>query len=235
MSGRRIIAAFAPSVVTLLVTIPAVSGCAATQHLGEYDFRQKTLAVSTLAPPYPEVLSNLWVSVDRESPLRSLIRAGAEIARHVSAEEARTRLDSAAVQVDVAGRMGRRVLQGAARQLRAQPTDRANDADYELQLRIKRYGIIAHSWSAAAYYDIDADLVLLDASTGRRIWKQHLHSKEPVGARVFAGRTVTNVVTAASLAGATTGDMKRALEQLADFAADRFEQKLAEALDKVRS
>lgn len=227
----------APAAVAavLAVIVLGLAGCAGTQHLGDYEFRQKTLDVATIAPPYPEVLSSLWVHVDRHNALESLIRAGAAVARQVSAEQARARLDSAAARVDVPQRMGDRLLQGASRQLRTQPVKSPERGDFELEVRIRRYGIEASSWNGSAYYMIDADLAILDGATGRRIWKQDVKAREPVGPRVFgAGRAVSNVVTAASLSGASVEQMQRALEDLADFAADTFTGKLADALDKVR-
>lgn len=211
-----------------------LGGCASAQHLGEYDFRQKTLDVVSVAPPYPEVFNHLHLAVDGNNALEALVRAGSEIARAVSADETRARLDSAAAHVDVSARMSERLLEGASRQLRTRPVRAPQQGDFELEVRIKRYGITASSWSASAHYLIDADLVLLDGATGRRIWKKHVTARRPVGPSVFAGRTVRNVVTAVSLARASTAEIERSLAELADFSADTFTRELADGLAKVR-
>lgn len=219
-----------------------LAGCSNKQNLGEYDFRDRTLAVVTIAPPHPEVLTDMDVDVDTSNPLGSVLSAGAEIARQVSASEVRPRLDSAAMNVDVTDRMGERTLSRTARYLRAEPLTgdgsgaAVRDSDFELELRVARYGIVADSWTSGAYFLIDADMLLLDGDTGRRIWRTHVRATDPVrSSSVGSGnQSVSSVVTAVSLARMSTPEIERALETLADFAADHLVDEFAEALDDVR-
>ncbi|MEJ2186704.1 MAG: hypothetical protein P8Z36_12295 [Gemmatimonadota bacterium] len=211
------------------------SGCSGNR-LDQYDFRSHTLGVATIAPPYPQVLSEMHLGVDTQHPVLSLLKAGAEVAREVSVRDFETRLDSAAHNVDVSDRMGARVLKNGARQLRAVPVEDTRNPDFELEVRVRQYGITASSWTAAAYFMIDADVRLLDGATGRRIWKAHVRATEPVRSTAVDvdapyHRSVGNVITALALARMSTAEIQRALETLADFAADRLVAKLGDAID----
>lgn len=127
MSGLRIPMAVAVVAVAALVS----TSCGGSKHrLAEYDFRGRTLAVVTIAPPYPEVLSSTSLDPKTDNPVEAILRVGSEIAREASARRVRARLDSAAKAVDVSGRMGDRALRNAARHLRATPV--AEAGDYEL-------------------------------------------------------------------------------------------------------
>lgn len=214
----------------------AAWGCSSNQRLAQYDFRNRTMGVATIAPPYPEVLSEMHVAMDAQHPVLSLLKAGAEVAREVSVRDFETRLDSAAQKVNVSDRMGERVLRNGARQLRAVPVADSLNPDYELEIRVRHYGITASSWTSAAYFMIDADLRLLDGSTGRRIWKAHVRATEPVRSTSVNvdpryDRSVGNVITAVALSRMSSDEIERALETLADFAADRLVDKLADTLD----
>lgn len=241
MHRRRSRPPFRPAAVLAVAgTVLLLSSCSNKQRLGEYDYRGRTLGLVTIAPPHPELLTGMDVDVDLDNPVGMLIRAGAEIAREVSAEEARARLDSAAAAIDVSDRMGGRVLRNAARHLRARPVESGDGAparvDYELEIRVRRYGIVADSWTSGAYFQIDADMLLLDGQTGRRIWEEDVRATDPVRhSSIGVGdRSVTSVVTAISLAEMSVEEIERALEGLADFAADHLIREFAEALDDAR-
>lgn len=232
---RRPAAVLGVAIATLLL-----AACSNKQRLGEYDYRGRSLALVTIAPPHPEVLTGMDVDVDTDNPVASLIRAGAEIAREASVANARTRLDSAAAAVDVGDRMGDRVLRDVARYLRARPVEGAaapaEAVDYEIEVRVRRYGIVADSWTSGAYFRIDAEMMLLDGETGRRIWETDVRATEPVRHSNIGvdDRSVGNVVTAISLAEMSVAEIERALEGLADFAADHLVREFAEALDEAR-
>src|SRR5690554_4820268 len=139
------------------LTLPA---CSNKQRLGEYDFRNRTLAVVTIAPPHPEVFSGASLGrVDPDDAVGLLLRAGSEAVREVSAYRVREKLERAAREVDVSGRMSARVLENGARHLRARPVADPG-ADYELEVRVRRYGIVAASWTEDAYFAIDAAVIL---------------------------------------------------------------------------
>lgn len=224
--------------VTLVAALAALTlaACSNKQRLGEYDYRGRTLAVATIAPPHPEVFSGAsFAHVDADDPIELVLRAGSEAVREVSAQKAREKLDRVARDVDVSGRMSGRMLENAARHLRAVPVTDPR-ADYELEVRIRQYGIVAASWTADAYFTLDATVTLLDGATGRRIWRTNVRARDPVRVAVVGvgDRSVTNVITAARLAGMSDDEIRRALESLADFAADAVVTSLARGLDDAR-
>lgn len=225
-------AAFAAALLALL----AVPGCSNKQRLGEYDFRSRTLGITTIAPAQPQVFSGLAVRVDEDRPLETIIRVGSGVAREVSVAKVRARLDSAGREADVAERMGDRLLQAASRHLRATPVPDPRRADYELEVRVRRYGIEASSWSSQAYFLIQADMILLDGATGRRIWKTDVRATDRVNPAVFGrdAAPIAGAVTAWALAQLSADELQQALEGLADFAADFLAREFVEALDDAR-
>ena len=221
----------------LLLLLLAAGGCASAGHLAEYDFQDRAVGVVTVAPPHPDVFTDEDFWVGGGSLFEVAVRVAAGIVREAEADRARARLDSAVAVVDVAERMSARVLEQGARQLRARPVEVASDADFEIELRVRRYGIEADSWSDQAYFVIDADVLLLDGETGREIWKTDVDERDPVGSGAV-GTTlpdaVGGAVTAAELASLSVADMRRALESLADYCADRTVEKLRQGLEKAR-
>lgn len=223
-------AAFAA--VLLIVLLAA---CSSKQRLGEYDYRGRSLAVVSIAPAYPEVLGGAALRVDTDRPIAALLRVGSEVVREVQKHQIRPRLDSAAVRVDVEQRLSERLLDNAARHLRAAPAAEARTADYELEVRIRRYGIVASAWSAPAYFLIDADMTLLDGATGRRIWRGRVQQRDVVRPYAATGsRTVSNTVSAVALASMSVDDISRQLENLADYAANSMSTYFARSLDQAR-
>lgn len=226
-----------PFLLTVTAALTAaLSGCGGKHHLGEYDFRGRTLTVVTLAPPHPEILSGAYFATDGDSPLETVLRVGSEIAREASARRLRARLDSAATAVDVSERMSERALRNSARHLRATPVGEPGNGTHELEIRVRHYGIVADSWTAGAYYSIDAEVMLLDGESGRRIWNTRVRQRDPVGPSALgvSDRSISNVVTAVMLANMSAAEIQRALESLADYAADRVVEQLGKALDDVR-
>jgi hypothetical protein len=230
---RFLRAAAAVAVAALVVT----AACAGTQRLGHYDFRGGTLGVVTLAPAHPEIIgaggTDLRTSGDA---VESLIRIGSEVVREAEMQRFRGRLSDAADRVAVADRMSERVLRQSATMLRATPVTGGAAPDYELEVRIRRYGIATGSARTGTDLVVDADLVLLDTRTGRRIWRNELRARDPIGTGSRAGgdASVENVLTAVNLARMTTEELERHLEILADLAADRMIMALARDLDRTR-
>lgn len=235
MRTHRLPAARPRAALSLLV-LASLFGCSNKQRLDQYDFRSRTLAVATIAPPHPDVFSSLWVDVDTDRPLRTILTMGSNIAREAAVTGVRERLDSAAAAFDVSERISARVHAGANRHLRTTPAADVRSADYELEIRVERYGIVASSWSSQAYFRIDADLWLLDGATGRRIWKSGVHATDAVSPAVFGpdARPIAGVVTAWALANMSAEEIQHALEGLSDFAADFLVRELAHALDDAR-
>lgn len=215
----------------------ATAGCASAGHLAEYDFRDRPVAVVTIAPPHPDVFTEGdWWFGDR-SLVEVVVRVAADIAREAEAGRARARLDSAVAVVDVSRRMSARVLEQGARQLRGRAVESAQDADFEVELRVERYGIQASSWDDQARFTIEAEVLLLDGDTGRVIWKAGVDEDERVSSSTLGWAlpdAVGGMVTAGQLASLSVADMTRALESLADYCADRMIEKLRRGLEKAR-
>jgi hypothetical protein len=222
--------------LVLLVGIAtAAGGCASAGNLADYDFRDRSLGVVTLAPPHPDVFTDQVVDLDGTDLAGAIFRIGTDLLKESEAGKARARLDSAALTVDVAGRLGRRVLEDGARQLRARAVETAREADYEIEIRVERYGIEADSWDDQANFVLEAEVRLLDGPTGRRIWNAKVSERDPVNGGVLGGGSVLgNVITARALASLSVPEMERAMEGLADYCADRMLDKLRRGLDKVR-
>ncbi len=214
----------------------AAAACGSKHRLADYDFRGRTLAVVTLAPSHPGIETGANLDVDRENPLESLLRVGSEVVREAEVRRLRARLDSAAAAVDVSGRMGARVLEHSARHLRATPVEESRGADFELEVRIEEYGIVASSWTSGAYFHVEGDVLLLDGGTGRIVWDTHVWARDPVrpAAAGADDRSVANVVTAIALARMSAAEVERAFETLADYAADAVLRQFTEDLDEAR-
>lgn len=224
------------------LVLAGVSGCASAGALGEYDFRNRTVAVVELNSPRPEILTNEELEVDLRSPLQAALRIGADLVKEVEASRARSRLNSAAATADVGGRMMDRVLSGVAAELRAVPVEDVRGADFEVEVRIRRYGIDADAWLGPAHFFVESEVVLRDGATGRRIWKGKVKEREPLGAvrrwhvapAGVAALPVNDVITATALANLSEEEMKGMLEALSDFAADRMLERFRKGLEKSR-
>lgn len=217
----------------------ATTACANTGRLGEYDFRDRSVAVVTIAPPRPALLDDWW---DADVPtdqgfLAAVAFVGTEIVKDRQMDRAMARVDSAVATVDVSARMSDRVLRRAAAQLRARAVESVDHADFEVELRVKRYGIEADAWDAPARFFVDAEVRILEGPTGLEIWKQRVVERDdiaPAEAEWLLGSTLGNVVTAASLADLSVSEIEWTLEYLADYSADRMMEKLTRGLEKAR-
>jgi hypothetical protein len=219
------------------VVLYASPACAGRHHLADYDYRGAALAVVSTYPPYPEVLTGPYFPDHSRNPIHVIVKAGSRIAKEVEARRVRARLDTASRDVNVADRARDGIARRAARSLGARLVDEEEGADFLLEVRVRDYGIDAEDWEAAAHFFVEAQVELLDAASGRLIWKTRVRSRDPITPAIFGGRwhSVTrNVVTAAALADLSVEDLKRALEQLADYSADQVTRRLRNALEDSR-
>ncbi len=200
-------------------------GCGTTHRLHDYTFDDATVAVVANIPPRPVVFTDLLFDayLHPDDPIGSVFRAGSAIAKQAEARAAQTRMDSALAYVDVADRVARRALAQSAQTLGYRPTAHVNDADFLLDLHIADYGLVADSWQAEVHFEVDAEMLLIDRRTRKAIWKRRIREAEPVSqAGVGLGATFGNVYTAVALSHLSVEEMARALEDLADFTADRL-------------
>lgn len=220
-----------------LLSAAGLSSCQSAGRLGEYDFTDRTVAAVYDFPPYPEVLTGPYFPGHPDDPVHFVARLGSRIAREVAAAGVRERLDSAATRTDVAGRLAARTSERAARLLRARRVDDDAEAEFLLEVRVRDYGIDAEEWEAAAHVFVDAEVLLLDGADGSEIWESHVRERDPLAPHIFGGdraRIARNVVTAAVLADLSVAELARALEHVADYAADRITERLRRSLAEVR-
>lgn len=148
--------------------------------------------------------------------------------------DARQRLVAAAEQVDVAKLLGERTLARAARTLRARAVDEG-PADFELEVRITRYGITSTDENAQAFFVVEGEAFLIDAADGSQIWKTGLDQREAINrGDVGLSDAETNVVTAAVFATLSTEQMATALRGVAQHAADHAGDQLQAGLNRAR-
>lgn len=223
-------------VLLLATAFPVLSGCGPGHRLRDYDFGDRSVAVIAAIPPGPRVMGNLWAEafVDPHDPFGSAARIGTAAAKWEQARKAEARLDSAAARVDVAEIVARRALAGSAPTLGLRPVDRPEEADFVLDIRVYEYGLVADSYDGATYFAMEADVVLLDERTRRRIWKEKLREREVLTHSLFGlPPAAGNVVTARALSRLTVEEMEAGLVRLAEFAADRATRELRD--DFLRS
>ena len=222
-------------ILTVAAAVAVCAGCRGTGRLAEYDFRDRSVAVAYAPAPHPEVLTGPWFPDVTDNPIRAVLEVGGRIAKEVEASRVRARLDSAVAGVDVVDRMAIRTLDRSARLLRASPVADEVGADFVVEVVMRRYGIDAKDWNAAAHFFVDADVFLIGGQDGVQIWKSHVRERDPIMPAIFGpGTIVRDVVTAATLAGLSVEEIEQTLERLADFASDRITSRLRNAMEKVQ-
>lgn len=233
MMPRRVIPA-------ALAALLLLSACASAGRLGEYDFRDRALAVVIITPPRPQVFADAFpypgVPPDSVGGLReTLLAVGAEIVKGVGAAEAQRRLDEAAANVDVASIMADRTLERAGRILRMRPVEHARDAEFELEIRLHEYGLTSNDLNAQALFFVKAEVLLLDAADGSLVWKTKVDEADPVNQGSYGlDPRLADVITAATFATLSTEEIEAALAGLAEYCADRATRKLQQGYDKAR-
>ena len=218
-----------------LVAVALVApGCAASHRLDEVALERARVAVTAAIPPAPRVQagSPAESGINPYDPIGTAVRVGTAVRKRREIRSAQARLDSLVARVDVADRVARQTLAGAARVLAFAPASRPEAADYTLDLRIADYALVADSFEGAVYFVLLGEVRLLDARTGALLWDAELAEREVLDRSTFGAlfglpASVGNVVTGRAVAQLGTDDMAAGLGRLADFAAERIVDRLA--------
>jgi hypothetical protein len=213
----------------------AATACGGHNHLSEYDYARRSLAVVYLAPPRPELVTG-WYDVSRvNDPITAVVAAGSGIAKEVVGRKAAARLDSATSLTDVAGLMSARTLERASRYLGTSAVTDSRSADYLLEVNMHGSGIDLRGQSSA-YLFMSATAVLIDRRSGREIWSFDVDGRNRLTPFLYGAgdRVPTGAITAGVLNTVSVADFQRALEQLADFSSGAITDRLREALDDAR-
>jgi hypothetical protein len=218
-----------------IIVLPCVTaGCAGRHHLAEYQFADKTLAMVFLEPPSPELLSGFYDIRPANNPIEAAMRVGGGIAKEVEVRRASARLDSAARHVDIPDRLARRTLDRVSLYLGTRPVESRNDADYVLELNMRRFGIDARS-SHAVYLYTRAEAVLVDRRSGREIWSMDVRANDRLTPWVIGTRTVpSSIFTAATIHNVSVAELQEALDQLVTSSSNAITNRLRDRLRDVR-
>ena len=217
-----------------LVVLAVASGCGTSNRLDEVSLDGRRVAVTAAIPPAPRVQagSPLESGIDPYDPIGTAVRVGTSLEKRRQARRAQARLDSVVATVDVADRVARQTLAGAARVLQFAPGDRPETSDYVLDLRIADYALVADSFEGAVYFVLLGEVRLLDARTGALMWDAELAEREVLDRSTFGSifglpASYGNVVTGRAIAQLGSDDMAVGLGRLADLTAERIVSRLA--------
>lgn len=223
--------------LSIALVLLVAQGCGASNRLDEIALEGRRVAVTAAIPPAPRVQagSPLEAGINVYDPIGTAVRVGTSVNKRRQARRAQTRLDSVVARVDVADRVARQSLAGAAAVLRFAPATRPEESDFVLDLRIADYGLVADSFEGATYFVLAGEVRLLAASTGEVLWDARLSEREVVDRALFGLLPVSvgNVVTGRALANLSVDEMATGLARLADLTAERVTERLAR--DYVRS
>ena len=211
-----------------------LAGCAHAGRLAEYDFRDRTLAVVAVIPPRPYVDTGDDVDLTGMNAVGAILKVGTSIYKESQAGKLRQRLDSASVALDLADRIAGTVLDRSARYLGARAVDTSLDADFQLEVDVEEYGVDAREWDDGARFHIKARMTLLDRD-GREVWEGKVDEDDQVTRSWFAvGSPGADIVTGRALGDLSIRELEAALNDVADYAADRLSEKLRSGVEKAR-
>ena len=221
------------AVLVCALAAASLAACGGGHELERYSFAGSTLAVADYPPPAPA----LWTGgydVDGDDVITAVLDAGSQVAKDVEARRARTRLYSAASQVNVRERMAQWTLERAARYLGARPVEDAATADYLLELYVRQYGIDARGDRPARLF-MNVEAVLLDRRSGHEVWTVKVNSHDRLTPSVATGSSIPiDIVTAGTLHTLTTEQLRAELAGLTDFTADYLTNELRKDLREIR-
>lgn len=211
-----------------------IVGCGRKHYLAEYQFSEKALALSFIEPPSPELMTGLYDLRVSRNPVTMAARVGGGVAKEIEARRASARFDSAAARVDIPALLAQRTLERTALYLGAKPVQSTSEADFVLEINMRRFGIDARS-SHAAYLFTRAEAVLIDRRTGREIWSVDIHGSDRMTPFIVGTRDIpSSIFTAATIHNISVPEFQEALEQLTVSSSNAITNQLRDKLRDVR-
>jgi len=221
--------------ITAVVFVLLAMGCGGHNHLAEYNFASRSMALVYIAPPRPELVTGWYDVPNVDDPVGAVVAAGSGVAKEVVGRKARARLDSATALINIDSLMSTRTLERASRYLGTRPTLDQRNADFLLELNMRGSGIDIRGSRTASVF-MNATAVLLDARTGREIWSFDVDGRNRLTPFLYgANRAPAGAITAAVLSTVTVADFHRALEQLVDFSSNEITERLRAELRDARN
>jgi hypothetical protein len=221
-------------VFTLALTCAAAMACGTKHHLAEHPFTNRSMAMVYIAPPAPVLLTGWYDLRGANDPVEAVLMAGSGVANEIEGRRASARLDSAASRVDVGNRLAQHTLERASRYLGTRAVTSSNDADYVLEVQMRRFGLDVRGQNAA-YLFTQAEAVLLDRRTGREIWSSEVRGTSRLTPFVQGtNRIPSGIITAGTLSIVSVSDFQQALDQLVTFSSALITDELRGDLRETR-
>ena len=217
-----------------LLILVFATACGGRHHLEQYNFSNKTIALVYIDPPSPELLHGWFNIRPSESAVKTVIRAGASVAKEIEARKASGRFDSATKLVNFQSQLAQRTLERASRYLGTRSVTSPDSADFVLEVQMRAFGIDARS-NNATYLFTRAEAVLLDRRTGREIWSEAVRGRDQLTPWVYGGGHVPSAgISAITLSTVSISDFHGALEQLVSYTSNLISSELRAKLRDVR-
>jgi hypothetical protein len=209
--------------ILLFVLFPLLTlivvGCA-SYDLSLYEFRDRPLAIDVRVLRSARVEGDLFVTLDPDNPIGTVLSIGTSIAKAGEVAAAQERLDRALKNTDIEALTRLELEDFAEFSLGSILVERRPDAEYYLQVEIERYGVDADGPGSAVRFNLDGRAELYDEFSRELIWATGLHIRERANASFFGlPAAAGNVLSAALLAELSEEEMVRGLESIAREAA----------------
>jgi hypothetical protein len=218
--------------VASVVLATAACGSKRQHRLAVHDFAGASVAVLHFHAPSADLVTGRHSSGGSD-PVTAVVSAGSRVAMELEGRRARARVDSAATSLGLGARVAERTLERTSLYMGARSVPDRDGADYLLEVDVRSLTLDARG--DRARLEMRAEMVLLDAYTGRAIWSARVRSHGPLTPHVDgAGVVPSDAITATALHTMTVDDFERNLERLADLAADWFSREFRDAMTRAR-
>jgi len=211
--SKRVLSRAAAAAAVLLL----LGSCATTNRLDRYRVENEPLMASMRVPPPPTMDIDYSVWVDSKNPIGTALRVGTTILKASEAEKARAVMLEALSAVDVPAILLAETSQSVSTALRARLVDRAQKAEYRLDLAIHEYGIRAPSWASAVSLHLSLTPSLYHDRDGKIVWRRkNVTVDVPASPQMFgAGQIAGDIITAAVLSTLTVEQLEEGFRLLA--------------------